>query len=158
MKYKNFLEKVNRDIANLCPVLQEKLVVSLNECHAAGYTVDIFEGFRAPHRQAILYSQGRDTPGKWVTDAKPWQSFHQYGLAFDVAFKVNGKWSANSWDNSWPWDKVASIFQSHKISWPKPRGERGHFQIDGGLSLEEIRAIATEQSVLGLWIAMDQLY
>lgn len=33
----------------------------------------------------MLYAQGRTTPGKIVTNAKPGQSAHNFGLAVDLA-------------------------------------------------------------------------
>jgi peptidoglycan L-alanyl-D-glutamate endopeptidase CwlK len=51
-----------------------------------GYDMAILEGYRSPQRQNMLAAMG-DT----VTNAKAFQSFHQYGLAGDCAFLRNGK-------------------------------------------------------------------
>lgn len=51
-----------------------------------GYDMAILEGYRSPERQTMLAAMG-DT----VTNAKAFQSFHQYGLAGDCAFLRNGK-------------------------------------------------------------------
>jgi peptidoglycan L-alanyl-D-glutamate endopeptidase CwlK len=54
----------------------------------------IFEGARTPERQADLYCEGRvpgiGTPGKFTTFSRPWRSRHQFGLAQDRVFFVNG--------------------------------------------------------------------
>ena len=57
----------------------------------------LYEGGRTPERQVELYARGRVTgdSGKTVTRAKAWESFHQYGLAADFVFFVNGKWTWN---------------------------------------------------------------
>lgn len=154
MDYQKTFEKVNRDLALLAPVVQRKAVAALDECQAMGYPAAIFEGFRTPARQAILYRQSRDT-GKWATDALPWQSFHQYGVAIDLAFQTNGKWSKDSWADSWPWDKVASIFISHGFEWPKPKGEKAHFQITGGLKISEMNAIHRDQGIPAIWSVLQ---
>ena len=40
-------------------------------------------GFRSLEEQARLYAQGRTLPGAIVTNAKPGQSWHNWGLAID---------------------------------------------------------------------------
>jgi len=51
-----------------------------------GYDMAILEGYRSPARQDALASMGSS-----VTNARAWQSWHQYGLAADCAFLRNGK-------------------------------------------------------------------
>ncbi len=51
-----------------------------------GYDMAILEGYRSPERQNMLASQGPS-----VTNAKAFQSYHQFGLAADCAFLRNGK-------------------------------------------------------------------
>ncbi len=51
-----------------------------------GYQMVIIEGYRSPERQDMLAKQGKS-----VTNAKAFQSYHQYGLAADCAFFRNGK-------------------------------------------------------------------
>lgn len=51
-----------------------------------GYQLVLIEGYRSPERQQELMAQGPH-----VTRAGANMSYHQYGLAADVAFFVNGK-------------------------------------------------------------------
>jgi peptidoglycan L-alanyl-D-glutamate endopeptidase CwlK len=51
-----------------------------------GYDMALLEGFRSPERQARLAALGSQ-----VTQAGPWQSYHQHGLAADCAFYRDGK-------------------------------------------------------------------
>ena len=46
----------------------------------------LIEGYRSPQRQAALQAAGPH-----VTNAAPWQSYHQYGLAADSAFLRDNK-------------------------------------------------------------------
>lgn len=55
--------------------------------------LQMYEGARSPQRQAILYAKGRTAEGKIVTHAEPFESFHNYGLAADFVFVVNGRWT-----------------------------------------------------------------
>lgn len=51
-----------------------------------GYDMVLLEGFRSPERQAKLAAMGAH-----VTQAGPYMSYHQYGLAADSAFLRDGK-------------------------------------------------------------------
>lgn len=51
-----------------------------------GYDMALLEGHRSPERQARLAALGSH-----VTQAGPWQSYHQHGLAADCAFYRDGK-------------------------------------------------------------------
>jgi hypothetical protein len=78
----------------------------------AGLPLQVFETGRSPQRQSELYAQGRvsgiGTGGKYVTRAKPWQSFHQFGMAADYVFNVDGKWT---WDEPYKgaWVKYTQL-------------------------------------------------
>ena len=50
----------------------------------------ITDGYRSRAEQTKLYAQGRTSLGKIVTYAKAGQSPHNYGLAFDIAFRKDG--------------------------------------------------------------------
>jgi peptidoglycan LD-endopeptidase CwlK len=50
-----------------------------------GYEMTILEGYRSPERQDMLAKIGG------VTNARAFQSYHQFGLAADSAFLLNGK-------------------------------------------------------------------
>jgi peptidoglycan L-alanyl-D-glutamate endopeptidase CwlK len=51
-----------------------------------GYEMALLEGYRSPARQDMLASMGGQ-----VTNARAFQSWHQYGLAADCAFRRDGK-------------------------------------------------------------------
>ena len=48
-----------------------------------GYDYIAISGNRTPAEQQVIYNQGRTTPGPIVTNSKPYQSNHQYGIALD---------------------------------------------------------------------------
>jgi peptidoglycan L-alanyl-D-glutamate endopeptidase CwlK len=89
---------------------------------------------RTPEEQNILYRQGRtnlkDANGsnlKKVTNAKAWQSIHNYGLAFDFTLLLdtdnNGTFETVSWstmkdfdgDKQADWMEVVNHFK--KLGW-----------------------------------------
>jgi len=51
----------------------------------------ITDTYRTAEQQRDLYAKGRTKPGKTVTNAKPGESYHNYGLAFDVYFNAGSK-------------------------------------------------------------------
>lgn len=91
--------KIDRhnDIMVLHPAVRTAVVNVYVQLQSEGIPFRIFEAFRFPERQADLYAQGRTKPGGIVTYAKPWSSYHQYGLAVDFVLFINGDWS---WDTS----------------------------------------------------------
>lgn len=83
----------NSDLALLHPLFREKARALLESLAAERIPFRLFEGFRSPERQQYLYAQGRTRPGAIITKARPWASYHQYGLAGDFVLFENGKWS-----------------------------------------------------------------
>jgi D-alanyl-D-alanine carboxypeptidase len=100
----------NSDPTLLHPVFREKASRLLIQLAGERIPFRLFEGFRSPQRQQYLYSQGRTRPGAIVTRARPWTSYHQYGLAGDFVLVENGQWS---WDISGPkaawWRRLSAV-------------------------------------------------
>lgn len=142
--------KINRDLSLLAPKVKELALAALADCHKAGYQMEVFEAFRSPQRQLQLYTLGRTSRGKVVTNAYSWYSFHQYGLAVDIAYFINGKWS---WQENF--EKPGAIFMQHGFDKP-PTFEQGHFQISNGLHIAEVKRLYDATSTFsGLWDEMD---
>jgi peptidoglycan LD-endopeptidase CwlK len=83
--------------AILHPVIRY-VIPSLNvRLEQAGIPLQCYEAGRSPFRQAELYAVGRGTgtPGKHVTRARAWESYHQFGLAVDYVFFVDNAWTWN---------------------------------------------------------------
>lgn len=129
----------------LAPKVRERANEAVLECQENGLQIAIFEAWRSFERQAELYAQGRTKPGKIVTRAQPGMSAHNYGLAIDIAYYINGRW-----DWSGDFDKPTAIFLSHGFE-PPPSFERVHFQMTNGLPVSALREIAQRQTVIGLW-------
>ncbi len=81
------LDGANRNWRLLDAAFAQRLLLVfkiMKESH--GYDMAILEGYRSPQRQDLLAATG---PA--VTNAKAFQSYHQFGLAADCAFLRNGK-------------------------------------------------------------------
>jgi len=80
-----------KNLNTLTPTFRA-LIQQLVKCgNDGGFDVQISCGYRSPEVQATLYGQGRTKPGKIVTNARPWRSLHQYRIAVDLFFMIDGK-------------------------------------------------------------------
>lgn len=84
---RDLVQRVNLDLLH-GPFLELVLKV-LAACRARGADYFLISGYRSFPEQASLYFQGRTKPGKKVTNAKPGESFHNYGLAVDCCRDAN---------------------------------------------------------------------
>lgn len=115
-------------------------------CKNKGIFIAITEAYRNNTRQNQLYNQpwdGKDNDGdgkideadEKVTNAKAGQSFHNYGVAFDIIFVVNGRRTYSG-----DWETVGSIGESLGLEWGgrwKEFRDRPHFQYTGGYKLSD---------------------
>ncbi len=112
-----------------------------------GFTIIVTQGLRTFAEQDALYAQGRTRKGPKVTNAKGGQSNHNYGLAIDFGFVVNGQiswddhlyarlgiWSATvdlAWGGNWHTFKDLPHVEFHNIpKWPVLLAKYNH----GGLA------------------------
>ncbi len=113
------MDKVTQQrIEKLHPLIRDEVTKIIEECNKAltgKAKVRITQGLRTMKEQADLYSLGRTKPGQKVTNAKPGQSIHNYGLAVDICLLIDGK--VASWDTAKDWDndRVADWYECVKI-------------------------------------------
>jgi peptidoglycan L-alanyl-D-glutamate endopeptidase CwlK len=101
-------------IDKLHPKVRPMAIDFIAKAKTAGIDIKITAGLRTFDEQEKLYNQGRTTPGKIVTKAKPGQSFHNYGLAIDVVPIVHGK---AVWEDEKLWQKLGVIGESAGFEW-----------------------------------------
>lgn len=77
----DLIKRVDWDL--IYPPLTERCFDLAASLRARGHDFYAISGYRSEKEQAKLYFQGRLTPGKIVTKAKPGMSAHNYGLAVD---------------------------------------------------------------------------
>lgn len=110
----------------------------MRACAIVGLHVRGTQFRRTMDEQAHLWAQGRTLldDGTWsvvgatVTNAKPGESAHNYGMAFDICF--DGK----TLEECYPpktdprWVRVGEIGENLGLSWGGPRGEKDRFTWD----------------------------
>jgi peptidoglycan L-alanyl-D-glutamate endopeptidase CwlK len=145
----NGVEKMDRDITNLAPFFYAQVKAAIDDCAAAGMPLWIVEGYRSPKRQNWLYAAGRTRPGVIVTEARAWQSMHQYGLAIDVCGGTNKKaiWVM-------PWNKIKAIFKKHGLESLAPY-EQSHFEIRCRSTIAELFELAHRDGLEAVWSMME---
>lgn len=107
--------------------------------YRAGIDVALTSGRRNDAEQQRLYNQGRTEPGNIVTNAKPGTSWHNYGLAFDVAIIDNGRLT-------WPpetdpvWQKLGVIGAKLGLEHGLRFGDKEHFDFHPNLTIAQAQA------------------
>jgi peptidoglycan L-alanyl-D-glutamate endopeptidase CwlK len=143
--------KHNNNVNLLSPYFYRRLQKALDAVRQSGYMLEIFEAYRTPARSSYLYEQGRTRDGKIVTNAKAWQSLHNYGLAVDLIYKPDGRWS---WEGDF--DTPAKIMVAYDFEWLGNKGDKPHYQISGGLSWQEMKAITEQHGLPALWLEVEE--
>lgn len=102
-------------LVDLHDAIRPLAVQLLREAHDQDFPLVITSGARSLAVQQALWDQGRTKPGKIVTHARPGTSWHNYGLAFDVAPVVDGK---AAWPNDLKlWHRIGELGESVGLSW-----------------------------------------
>jgi hypothetical protein len=100
----------------------------------------VVQGTRTFAQQEALYNQGRSASGSIVTKARPGDSYHQYGLAFDVVPDAYA--SAADWNPSGPlWAQIGQIGESLGLTWGGrwASPDEPHFELKAA-PLDELKA------------------
>ncbi len=126
-------------ISTLNTKLQPLARQFVTDSYRAGIDVIITSGLRSNAQQQKLYDQGRTTPGNIVTNAKPGTSWHNYGLAFDVAILVDGK-------PTWPpvtdgvWVKLGKVGAKLGLEHGLSFNDKEHFDFHPNLTIAQAQA------------------
>ncbi|MDI6781427.1 MAG: M15 family metallopeptidase [bacterium] len=124
----------SRKIEDLHPIVAKKAITMVTELAKQGIDIIITSTLRTMDEQAEIYAIGRTKPGRIITNAKPGQSWHNFGLAFDVVPVVNGK---AVWD-SYYWEEIGAVGKAQGMMWGgdfKSFKDYPHFEYHPGLTL-----------------------
>lgn len=146
-------ERSAKNIATLHTKVQQLFRNWIAECQivaaAHGYEYKAISGNRTWEEQAKIYAQGRTTPGKIVTNAKPGYSNHNYGIAVDMGVFKAGKYldASNPSEAEAFHRKAAQIAEKYNIEWGgswKSFKDYPHFEYKTGKTLSQLRQLVTE--------------
>ncbi|WP_203334374.1 D-alanyl-D-alanine carboxypeptidase family protein [Planococcus beigongshangi] len=137
---------IDRSVKNMGtgihPRVKEYAVELIRRAYKEGIYVQISSGYRSHAEQQRLYNQGRTSPGNIVTNAKPGQSIHNYGLAIDY-FLVSDDGNTALWTVNAKWRRVAAIAKSMGFQWGgdwKSFVDYPHLDMQKRLSLAQLAA------------------
>lgn len=133
------VSKVIKDLDRLHPYVNKLAKMLIERCRENGIEIIITETFRTKKRQQQLYNKGRTTSGKVITNAKPGDSMHNYGLAFDIVPVEKGKLL---WNRNDLFKKIGKIGVDLGLTWGgnwRSFKDYPHFEWTGGLTLKDLK-------------------
>ena len=141
------IELNEQRLAKLHPELAALARTMVALCARAGVPILVAQGLRTWAEQDALYARGRTAPPigrKYiVTKAKGGQSWHNFGLAFDIVV-LDALGKAN-WDTGHPgWAAAAKIGKSLGLDWGGDWTgfkDMAHFERTGDLTLADCREL-----------------
>lgn len=123
-------------LSTLHPTVALKATQWLDELEGSGMQVLLTDGLRSLEKQASLYAQGRTKSGPIVTNSKPGESFHNYGLSIDF-YPCNSRGTILKVSHK-PYAEVAKTLG---FSWGgdwRSFVDQPHLQYDFGLTIKDL--------------------
>ena len=140
-------------IKSMHPILRYDLVndyIEINRMLPKYVRLRFTHTYRSIQEQNDLYDIGRTIKGNKVTNAKGGSSFHNYGLAFDIAILLdndkNGTFESISYAQDANFMKVVNFFKSKGYEWGgdfKTFKDKPHFQKTFGNSISDLKSKKT---------------
>jgi len=142
-KIKTLHPKIREEVLEIYSYVNEKLL-------GKGIRLRFTSTYRSPEEQNKLFNQKPK-----VTNAKSWQSIHNYGLALDIVLLYdldnNGTFETTSWDMNKDFDKdkiadwmeVINYFKSKGYEWGgdwKSFKDYPHLQKSFGLTWQKMKS------------------
>ena len=126
----------SRKLEDLHPLVVEKAHQLIELARVDGIEILVTSTLRTFEEQAELFAIGRTKPGDIVTNAKAGESWHNFGLAFDVVPLVNGK---AIWDSPF-WNRIGELGKQTGLLWGgdfQSFKDKPHFEFHPNLTLVE---------------------
>lgn len=149
-------------IESLYPELQvrcNKLISTYRDLYHTD--IRITQAFRSFEEQDALYAQGRTKEGKIVTNCMGGDSFHNYGLAFDVCFVGKDPYLDSDIDKRRKWFNLGAVGVSAGLTWGgnfRIYKDMPHFQMDlnGTIRIAELKELYKDVGLDGVWEFMNE--
>ena len=148
-------------LSGLHPIVVEATVKTIEALNNRGIVCNVHSGTRTFKRQQELYALGRsiknpdwyhkdDKPmGNIVTNARPGDSFHNYGLAIDVVrMTPQGNWT---WGQSF--SEIGEVGKQHGFEWGGDwvGKDLPHLQMRFGYTITELKNLVASIGMIGIW-------
>lgn len=172
----------DRNAAAIAPLFPPLIIAANNfiaDCAKERVNILITQGLRTWQQQDALYAQGRTAPGKIVTRARGWQSYHNFGLAFDIVpINTSGTPIWNVADPAWKtaWEigdlhegsadtRLDPAFVAQIIIQDLDLGEGEdwtgfkdppHFELTAGVPLAMLRSLYSKNDLSACWQEVER--
>src|SRR5258705_592795 len=126
----------SRKPEDLHPLVVEKARQLIELAQADGIEILVTSTLRSFEEQAELFAIDRVKLGKIVTNDKAGESWHNFGLAFDVVPLVNGK---AIWDSPF-WKRIGDLGKQIELTWGgdfKSFKDKPHFEFHPNVTLAQ---------------------
>ncbi len=118
----------------LYPDVKEKAERLISAMSKQGMYVELDNSFRSALWQDKLFAQGRTAPGNVVTAAHGLESYHQYGLAFDLRFVKYGWNPPAGW-----WEILGKEGEKLGLTWGGTFQDYSHFEWHPGFDWKSLK-------------------
>ncbi len=138
------------NLNQLNPIVRKAANDAIAELASMKIFVFISQAFRTAAEQRGLFAIGRTVKGAGVSKSLPmgrtvtnspagW-SYHEYGLAIDIAFSGKELYPEKKINDAINpiWLKVANVFHKHGFEWGESFGDWPHFDMTFGLSIKQL--------------------
>ncbi len=131
------------DLSFLKPKVRRLCEALIAKCAEAGFEVKMVRGSRSIEKQDEYYAQGRTTPGKIITNARGGQSYHNYGVAFDIRPTVSDELKKEFYEKAGPMGEELGLEWGGR--WTTII-DPPHFQYTAGYSIEDFKEGRVDES------------
>lgn len=131
-------------LSSVHPLVEKKANEILRLAQVEGFTLKVTQGYRSFQTQDALFAKRPK-----VTNARGGQSMHNYGLAVDLAFVVNGKisWDEKLYKNIGRW--AAAVGLEWGGNWKFT--DLPHVQLKGLPSYKVLLPIYNQGGLKAIW-------
>lgn len=148
-------------LEKLYPALKVKAEQLIHKLELQDIDVEVSQGLRSWADQEALYAQGRTLPGKIVTNAKPEQSWHTFGCAFDFDIQTSEgiDWTGNdeAWNATIAAGELLGLYSGSEF---RTFPDKPHFQLTGRFPVTpnaEVLALYKSGGLAAVWAEIDKI-
>lgn len=142
----------------------DRVAAMLHDLEGRGISYFAVSGFRSYPEQQALYDQGRTTTGAKVTQAKPGESAHNFGIAVD--FVCDGYLDRAGLQPDYrpeSYGELGATALKHGLTWGGTWRfpDRPHVQLPGFVSAVELaplRAVFEQSGLLAVFAHLNQIH
>lgn len=143
--------------SHINPDFKTRINTIIEQLRGEGFDVRVMSGFRTFNEQQMRYDQGRTLSGSVVTDFEAGHSWHNYGLAADIALNdENG-------NPAWPeasslfWQRVGDVALAQGAIWGGAFGYPMHIEYHPDYGSLEASRFIDEFESYGLEAVWEQI-